>query len=134
MAVTVDEGFNHLAREIQLLRSDEFSNIVLCMGTFHMIKILLGCIGKYLRGSGAESIWIESSVFGVNVIESVLTGKKLAWSLKGMTLLSESMSRLEWCAFFKEHETESYQKPLELLQNLKVSVAAKNHEESQQIL
>ena len=54
--VTCDEGVYRIAREIQLLRPDEFKNVVLCMGSFHMAKVALGCIGKYLKGSGAESI------------------------------------------------------------------------------
>ena len=45
------------------------------LGSFHMMKIVLGCLGKYLRGSGAESIWTENSIFGLNVVESVLTGR-----------------------------------------------------------
>lgn len=41
------------------------------LGSFHMIKVLLACIGKYLRGSGAESILIESGAFGVDTTEQV---------------------------------------------------------------
>lgn len=48
-AVTCDEGVYQIAREIQLLRPEEFSNIVLCMGSFHMAKVALGCTGKYLK-------------------------------------------------------------------------------------
>ena len=33
-----------------------------------MAEVALGCIGKYLKGSGAESILVESSIFGVNVV------------------------------------------------------------------
>ena len=40
-----------------------------------MAKIALGCLGKYLKGSGAEIILIESAVIGVNVVDSVLSGK-----------------------------------------------------------
>ena len=39
-----------------------------------MTKIFLGCLGKYLRNNGAESILIENSVFGPNVVQSVLGG------------------------------------------------------------
>ena len=46
----------HIAREIQLIRPEEFQDIVLCMGSFHMAKVALCCMGKYLKGSGAESI------------------------------------------------------------------------------
>ena len=55
LAVTCDEGVYQIAKEIQLMRPYEFKNIVLCMGSFHMAKCLLTCIGKYLRGSGAKT-------------------------------------------------------------------------------
>lgn len=58
------------------------------MGSFHMAKVTLGvalgCLGKYLKGSGAESIMLESFEFGVNVVESILRGKNYNRSLKGM--------------------------------------------------
>lgn len=79
-------------REIQLLRPEEFSNIVLCMGSFHMAKVALGCLGKYLRGSAAETIFVESSMFGSNVVDGVLTGRHYAMSFKGMQCLKEALA------------------------------------------
>jgi len=75
LPVTCDEGVYRIAREIQLVPLLKFSNmvLVLCLGSFHMTKIALGCLGKYLKGSGAESI-LESGTFGLNVVESVLRG------------------------------------------------------------
>ena len=40
-----------------------------------MAKVALGCLGKYLKGSGAESILVESSAFGLNTVDSVLSVK-----------------------------------------------------------
>ena len=77
LPVTCDEGVYRIAREIQLVRPNEFGNIVLCLGSFHMAKVALGCIGKYIKSSGAENILIESCIFGVNVVESVIGEKKL---------------------------------------------------------
>ena len=88
--VTCDEGVYRIARDIQLIRPNEFENIVLCLGSFHMAKVALGCIGKYIKGSGAESILIESGVFGTNVVESVLSGTNYVRSLKGLQLLKEA--------------------------------------------
>jgi hypothetical protein len=72
MAVTCDEGVYRIAREIMLQNPMEFRNIALCIGSFHMIKVVMACIGKYLEGSGAETIWTQNLVFGVNVVQSVL--------------------------------------------------------------
>ena len=75
LPVTCDEGIYHIAREIQLIRPDEFSNIILCLGSFQMAKVVLGCLGKYLKESGAENILVESCVFGVNVVDLVLEAR-----------------------------------------------------------
>ena len=61
LAKACDEGVYRIAREIMLLRPDKSENL----------KIYLGCIGKYLRGSGAENIWIENEIFGPNTTEAV---------------------------------------------------------------
>ena len=52
--------------------------------------------------SGAENIWVESAIFGINVVESVLSGKNYVRSVKGMQLLAEVMSRLQWAAFVQK--------------------------------
>ena len=49
--------------------------------------------------SGAENIWVDSAIFGINVVDSVLSGKNYVRSVKGMQLLAEVMSRLQWAAF-----------------------------------
>ena len=49
--------------------------------------------------SGAENIWVESAIFGINVVESVLSGKNYVRSVKGMQLLAEATSRLQQAAF-----------------------------------
>lgn len=39
LQVTCGEDVYHVAREIQLICPDDFKNIVLCMGSFHMTKV-----------------------------------------------------------------------------------------------
>ncbi len=65
MAVMCDEGVYRIAREIQSQNPQEFKNI---MGFFHPTKILMACIGKYIEGSGAETIWVQNEILGVNVV------------------------------------------------------------------
>ena len=108
--------------------------MTLCLGSFHLLKIYLGCIGKYLRGSGAESIWIEKEIFGPNTSQAVLGGSHYARSLEGMILLSEAMERLQWSAFFKKLGVEKYVEPLKLLKEMKQEVSAKNKLRSKELL
>jgi hypothetical protein len=112
----------------------EFRNIVLCIGSFHMIKVVMACIGKYLEGSGAETIWTQNLVFGVNVVQSVLGGTHYNRSVKGLFLLSECMERLQWSEFFKENGLDKYLEEMHLLKDLMEAVAAKDREKSKTIL
>ena len=51
-----DEVVHQLAKEIQLLRPDEFDNIFLGLGGFHTEKVVLACCGKLLEAIGARDI------------------------------------------------------------------------------
>ena len=92
------------------------------------------CLGKYLKGSGAEIILVESSVFGLNVVESVLSGKNYTRSLKGMQLLKEALKRLQWAEFFKQYNVEKYEEQINLLIQLKAKVSEEKCQESQHLL
>ena len=61
-----------------------------------MAKVVLGCLGKYLKESGAENILVESCVFGVSVVDSVLEARNYSRSLKGMQLLNEERDVAQW--------------------------------------
>ena len=124
LPVACDEGVYAIAREIQLSSPDKFKNIVLVLGAFHMAKILLGCLGKYVRGSGVSNVFIECSVFGVNVVESVLQGKNYVRGVQGMLLLGEALFRLQVTSFLKEHSIESYASELENLLQIQQSITS----------
>ncbi len=131
MAITCDEGVYHIAREVMLHRPQEFKNIVLCLGSFHMIKIVCGCIGKYIDGGGAETILVEQAVFGPNVIKSVLNGSHYERSVKGYLLLGEVIERMEWCEFLRQNDNlHKYEKELDAIENLNAALKAKNRRKS----
>ena len=89
LLVTSDEGVYHIAREIMTIRPQEFSKLVLLLGSFHIIKAVMGAIGKYMTGSGAETALVEAQVFGQKVVKSMFDGSHYVRSLKGLTMLSE---------------------------------------------
>ena len=51
-----DEGVYHIAKEMQLLYPQKFSNIFLGVGGFHLEKVVIGCLGTYLESSGIENL------------------------------------------------------------------------------
>ena len=87
MPITCDEGVYHIARATIMNNPTEFSNLILCLGSFHLIKVVMGAIGKYIESNGAEIILAEAKAFGKNVVRSVL--------------LSECFERLQWAEFFR---------------------------------
>ena len=130
-----DEGVYCIVREIQLMRPEKFRSLVPCLGTFHLTKTVLKCIGKYLEGSGAELTWLEAGIFGPTVIEkSVLNGGHYSRCLEGMQLLSESLWRLLYQEFFREKGIQPYSFEFVTLNNLRAAVQCRDIAESQRYL
>ena len=107
-----DEGVYRIARHIKSYRKDEFKNIVLMLGSSHMAKVTLACIGKYLRGNGVEHIFIETETFGVNVTEQVLNGSNYSRSMKGFSILAEALQRLQLNEFITKTNLDIYENEL----------------------
>ena len=70
-----DEGVYCIVWEIEMKRQKEFCTLVPCLGTFHLLKTVLKCIGKALGGSRADMVWLQVGGFGPTVIQnSILNG------------------------------------------------------------
>ena len=82
-----DEGVYKIAKEIQLLRPQEFDNIFLGLGGFHMEKVVLACLGSFLKESGAMSVFVETEVFGPVAIDSVLNGGHYVRAKRGKSFV-----------------------------------------------
>ena len=52
IAIFCDEGVYHIACHIKFVEEEKFKDIILMLGNFHFTKVLLGCIGKYVRENG----------------------------------------------------------------------------------
>ena len=130
LPVGCDEGVYAIAREIIMARPEEFKGIVLVLESFHLTKVVLGCIGKYLAGGGADTIMVESDVFGPNVVNSVMNGSHYVRSVKGMFSLYEAMRRLQWESFFTQNEYTQYTIGMEVIKSLKEAVADKDKKAS----
>ena len=134
LGIACNEGVCRIAQEIMLWRRGEFKDLTVCLGSFHLLKIYIGCIGKYLRGSGAESIWIENEIFCSNTTQAVLEGSHYVRSLEEMTLLSDAMEILQWSAFFEKHGAQKYVELLKLLRKMTLQDSAKNKSRSKELL
>ena len=133
--VACDEEVYHIAREIFFIRCPEFADIVLTLCSFHMSKVFLSYIKKYLSGSGIEEIWVESGVFGVIVTNSVIKGTNFVRSLKGMMLLGEVLLRLRTLQYFDETQgAKVFSDNLEILRFLEKDLLLRNRFGAQNLL
>ena len=104
-----DEGVYRIAKEIQLLKPDEFSNIFLGLGGFHMEKIVFACLGAYLQPSGIFSVLVETECYGTDRINGVISGSHYFRAHTAHSLIHEDIMSLMLEAFQVEHPEKSVQ-------------------------
>lgn len=126
LPVACDEGVYRIARHITLAHPDKFKKIFLMMGAWHMTKIAMACVGKYLKGSGADAIFIENSVFGPSVTESVLSGTNYVRSFKGLLLLSEALQRLQIIEFLKTVKSQEFDDEINQIKQIQMNFKSKD--------
>ena len=121
-----DEGVYRIAKEIQRLKADEFVNIILGLGRFHIEKIIIACCGQYLEESGTDTVLVENKIFGIDLVKSVMNGKHYSRGKRGMMLISEAMLQIMLSEFSKEsnEKQQNFQQlyqQVETLQNVIVN-------------
>ena len=117
-----DEGVYHIAKEIQLVHPEKFSNVFLGLGGFHLQKVVLACIGLYLRSSGAFEIIVETETMGPHSAESALNGNHYSRAVRVIGMLCEVMQTLQWRAFFDQYDSEQYSQLFLVFKRLQSSV------------
>ena len=108
-ALWCDAGVYRIAKELQLMHPDEFEKIFLGLGGFHTEKAVIACVGKFLEDVGVDSVVVANEIFGPSVVfTNVMNGSHYVRVKRGMTLLSEAMSRLQSVQFFKIEDCSLY--------------------------
>ena len=107
-AIWCDEGIYQLAKEIQLLKPEQFGNLFIGLGGFHMEKIIIACLGRFLEHIGVDSVLVEADVFGENVVGSlVMGGGHYIKGKGGLSLIAEAITALQIEQFEFECDTET---------------------------
>ena len=88
-----------------------------------MAKCAQHCIGKYIRGSGLEDSLLETSIFGIKVVEQFLNGTHYVRSLRGILILA--IEKIKWHAFWKMNEQEQFQATIDSLHELRKTLSEK---------
>ena len=97
--VTFDLVIYMKAKQIQWRYPEEFANVIIRMGGFHIALNYLGLIGKKYLDSGLDDLLIESGTYAARTTAALMKGKSYIQGLRAHKLVSEAMFRLMWSAF-----------------------------------
>ena len=73
--ITFDLAIYSKAKEIQWRFPNEFSNVVVRMGGFHIALNFLSLLGKKYADSRLEDLLIESGVYAAGLTSALMKGK-----------------------------------------------------------
>ena len=94
--ITFDLAIYVKAKQIQWRSANEFSNVVIRMGTFHIALNFLAIIGKKYLNSGLQDLLIESGVYAAGTTSVLMKGKLYNRGVRAHKLCMEAFFRLMW--------------------------------------
>lgn len=116
--ITFDQALYCRAKEMVWSHPDEFQNVIIRLGGFHIAMNFMKAIGQYMESSGLGDAWVESGVFGETTANHMLAGNAYNKAIRGHKLTYESLWRILWPKFLAW--AEENEKPLD--KNLLTSV------------
>ena len=92
--VTFDLAVAKKAYSLVWQSPEEFSDVIVCMGSFHLTCAFTGALGKKMRFSGLEEVFIESGICASGLIQQLLTGKHYNCALRVYKVVCEALERI----------------------------------------
>ena len=93
--VRQDQAINTQRKE----NTDNFTNLILRLGGFHLLMNYLGAVGKFMSGSGLSDILVQSKVMLEGTVNKVLSGKGYYQAINADMRMHEAMITMWWYAF-----------------------------------
>ena len=119
--VTFDQAIYKLAKEIQWKRPEQFEDMVVRMGGFHIMLNYLGTIGKMVADAGVHELLVDAGLYSDATTGSILKGKQYKRAIRAHKLLREALGVCEWKTFVDSEFAEG--EVVTNLQELASSVA-----------
>lgn len=110
--ITFDWAIYHVAREIQWDRPNEFANVIIRMGGFHLVLAYLGAIGKMHSSSGMKEILEESGMYSSTIAKQILAGGQYNRCVRAHKLMYETLFRLLFEGFCEWMQQQNADDPL----------------------
>ncbi|KAL7288309.1 hypothetical protein TKK_0017643 [Trichogramma kaykai] len=108
---------------------EQFSNLFIHLGPFHIMLSYHKALGKFINGSGSTNVLIVSEVLSSGSIRTFLDGKYFSRSRKIHPLLSLALRILHFKGFLEEEKLE-----LDSLNNVKTFLTSFNNQNDHQML
>ena len=89
--ITFDLAIYSKEEEIHWRYPEEFQNLVISLGGFHIALNYLALIGKMLQESGLEDVSIESGLYRTSSTMALLQGKSYNSRIRGQKLIMEKL-------------------------------------------
>ena len=86
-----------------------------------MEKVIMACLGKYLKGTGIDKVLIKTEIYGPILLERVLNGGHYADANRAYSLITEILHVLQLDTIFTENDKMQYDQFIDYvmcLQNL----------------
>ena len=89
------------AKQIQCRFPDEFFDVVIRLGGFHIALNFLSLIGKKYLNSGLDDLFIESGVYAAGTTSALMKAKSYMYTrgVRAHKLAMEAFFRLMWISF-----------------------------------
>ena len=92
--VTFDLAVAKKAYSLVWQSPEEFSDVIVRMGSFHLTCAFIGALGKKMRCTGLEEVLMESGIRASRSIEQVLTGKHYNHALPVHRVVYEALEQI----------------------------------------
>ncbi|KAK3734695.1 hypothetical protein QZH41_002114 [Actinostola sp. cb2023] len=119
--ITFDLAIYMKAKQIQWRYPEEFSDLVVRMGGFHIAHNYLSLLGKKYLNTGLDDVLIESGVYAAGTTSVLMKGKSYNRGVRAHKLAMEALFRLMWRAFvqwYSNTHADSYNDNGTLLQSI----------------
>lgn len=99
VVVTFDEALYCKAKELMWHNPDQFRNVVVRLGGFHVALNFLKTIGQHFKHSGLSEVLHESGVYTELTANKILEGKSWNRAVRAHKLMLESLWRILWSVY-----------------------------------
>jgi len=97
--LTCDQAIYEIVLALQKKHPTKYDHLILRMGGFHIAMNFQGAIGKLMKGTGLEDLFIEGGVCLPGTANKIMSGKDYYQMLRAHTLVENAIYALFWEAF-----------------------------------